>query len=159
MSHGPSITVYDLSVKDLQNNKEKIINLMKGVEIGTIEERNYVSEYITNMLIDKISEKDIYMFAFWNHGEGQEVEDYETLCNLFEVYGKIISHFGNCVSINVADYRDYKLFCWDGESYKLKDKEKEDLDDYMNTLELKSDIVKGQEAKKKLSEMPKKRSD
>lgn len=153
MSHGPSITVYDLDEQKLREKSNEILDLFIQSEIGTKKEKEYVCNYITNMLIAKTDKKDSYMFAFWNHRDGQEVEDYDVLCDLFDEYGKILTYITMSFCVVIADYREYTLFCRDFHSYKILDSQREDLGDYINVFKLKSDVKKGTHAEKELKKL------
>ncbi len=148
MSHGPSIYVFDLNKKQLDEKKEEISNLLLGVDCGTYDEKKYLAEYISNMLFDvKGATKG---FAFWNHREGQEIEDYDILCDLFEHYARIISSVCDTEVTVHGEYREYFLLCKDDKCFKLNDDDGEELEDYIENLRLKSDVAKGEVAKKKL---------
>ena len=152
MSHGPSIRVYGLSEKQFDKKSNNVVDFMKVVDVGTKKEREYVAKYINNMLFDRREQYE-GGFAFWNHREGQEVEDYDILCDLFESYGKIISHVCLCTSIVQADYRDYTLFSEDGNTCKIDDEICEDLDVWTKKLSLKAKIFEGERAEKELKEL------
>jgi hypothetical protein len=150
MSHGPSITVYDSRKEYLTKNKTQITDLMSEVDIGTLEERIFVANYITDMLSDAIPKGRPYLFAFWNHGDDQEVADYDVLCDLFEAYGMIVCEVIMCTCFVTADGRDYRMLCSDSRVFKLNDDMGAGLGSYVDKLKLKADVSKGKKAEEQL---------
>ena len=122
MSHGPSIYVWTINIKYLLKIKEEIVALMCEVDAATFEERKCVAEYIIDMLVkDQMGPNN---FAFWNHREGQEVQD----------------------------YREYDSFCVNSQQFILNIKKDSELTKYVDNLKLKEKIRKGNLAQKILDE-------
>ncbi|SFB72151.1 hypothetical protein SAMN05444422_101470 [Halobiforma haloterrestris] len=131
-----------------QEDNQRMKNLMIAVDYGDEEERVAVAEQLNRTLKSDSG----YLFAYWNWRQGQEVEDYDDLVEYYKLYGKILAN-EVLASVRVcADHKEDEWFYIDHRAYELSDDDAVDVQEWHKRLDLKVQVQKGEQAKKRLEE-------
>ncbi|MFW6008285.1 MAG: hypothetical protein ACOCP8_03370 [archaeon] len=149
MSTNVGLNVYNIKLKQLRENKEDIIQLMKYVNFGKKEERVKVAEYITEKLLDRKT-SDKITSAYWNyHPRQDEIKDYDCLVEYFKMYGKILSQKIYCFVYITADYKN-PVVIYGSSVWELQEEEKENAKEFIEKLEMKKKVKEGKKTKEKI---------